>query len=185
MDACETVIIGGGAVGASIAYRLACAGTEVTLIDKGALCSGTSGATFAWVGAHGQRPHFYYQLRRASLSLYPDLSREIGSDIQYKAQGSLSVVRDFKELEAATLPRILNQVDIALINTNYALEAGLNPTEDALVIEGSDSPYVNILVARPDNKDSEAMQKLAEVLNSEQVKAFIKDSYEGAVVPAF
>ena len=68
---------------------------------------------------------------------------------------------DFKELEAATLPRILNQVDVALINTNYALEAGLNPSEDALVIEGAESPYVNILVARPDNKDSEAMQKLA------------------------
>ncbi|MDI9243629.1 MetQ/NlpA family ABC transporter substrate-binding protein [Marinobacter sp. CHS3-4] len=92
---------------------------------------------------------------------------------------------DFKELEAATLPRILNQVDIALINTNYALEAGLNPTEDALVIEGSDSPYVNILVARPDNKDSEAMQKLAEALNSESVKTFIMNQYEGAVVPAF
>ncbi|MEE2762856.1 MAG: MetQ/NlpA family ABC transporter substrate-binding protein [Pseudomonadota bacterium] len=92
---------------------------------------------------------------------------------------------DFKELEAATLPRILNQVDIALINTNYALEAGLNPTEDALMIEGSDSPYVNILVARPDNKDSEAMQKLANALQSDEVKAFIKDSYEGAVVPAF
>ncbi|WP_286221437.1 MetQ/NlpA family ABC transporter substrate-binding protein [Marinobacter apostichopi] len=92
---------------------------------------------------------------------------------------------DFKELEAATLPRILNQVDVALINTNYALEAGLNPTEDALVIEGSDSPYVNILVARPDNKDSEAMKKLAAALNSDEVKAFIMDSYEGAVVPAF
>ena len=92
---------------------------------------------------------------------------------------------DFKELEAATLPRILNQVDLALINTNYALEAGLNPTEDALVIEGKDSPYVNILVARPDNKDSEAMQKLAEALTSDAVKEFIKEKYEGAVVPAF
>ncbi|MBW0148291.1 MetQ/NlpA family ABC transporter substrate-binding protein [Marinobacter arenosus] len=92
---------------------------------------------------------------------------------------------DFKELEAATLPRILNQVDIALINTNYALEAGLNPTEDALVIEGSDSPYVNILVARPDNKDSEAMKKLSAALTSDAVKAFIKENYEGAVVPAF
>lgn len=92
---------------------------------------------------------------------------------------------DFKELEAATLPRILNQVDMALINTNYALEAGLNPTEDAMVIEGSDSPYVNILVARPDNKDSDAMQKLADALNSENVRAFILDNYEGAVVPAF
>jgi D-methionine transport system substrate-binding protein len=92
---------------------------------------------------------------------------------------------DFKELEAATLPRILDQVDMALINTNYALEAGLNPTEEALVIEGSDSPYVNILVARPDNKDSDAMQKLAEALNSEDVRGFILDNYEGAVVPAF
>jgi D-methionine transport system substrate-binding protein len=92
---------------------------------------------------------------------------------------------EFKELEAATLPRILNQVDLALINTNYALEAGLNPTEDALVIEGSDSPYVNILVARPNNKDSEAMQKLADVLTSEAVREFILNQYEGAVVPAF
>ena len=92
---------------------------------------------------------------------------------------------DFKELEAATLPRILGQVDVALINTNYALEAGLNPTEDALIIEGADSPYVNILVARPDNKDSEAMQKLAAALQSDAVKDFIMEKYEGAVVPAF
>jgi D-methionine transport system substrate-binding protein len=92
---------------------------------------------------------------------------------------------DFKELEAATLPRILNQVDVALINTNYALEAGLNPSEDALVIEGAESPYVNILVARPDNKDSEAMQKLANALKSDAVKDFIMEKYEGAVVPAF
>lgn len=90
-----------------------------------------------------------------------------------------------RELEAATLPRVLNQVDLALINTNYALEAGLNPTKDALVIEGSDSPYVNILVARPDNKDSAAMQKLAKALNSAEVKAFIEQKYQGAVVPAF
>ncbi|WP_323750117.1 MetQ/NlpA family ABC transporter substrate-binding protein [Marinobacter sp.] len=92
---------------------------------------------------------------------------------------------DFKELEAATLPRILNQVDVALINTNYALEAGLNPSEDAMVIEGAESPYVNILVARPDNKDSEAMQKLAAALKSDAVKDFIMKKYEGAVVPAF
>jgi D-methionine transport system substrate-binding protein len=90
-----------------------------------------------------------------------------------------------RELEAATLPRVLTQVDLALINTNYALEAKLNPTQDALVIEGSDSPYVNILVARPDNKDSAAMQKLAKALNSAEVKAFIAEKYQGAVVPAF
>ncbi len=91
----------------------------------------------------------------------------------------------FKELEAATLPRILDQVDLALINTNYALEAGLNPTKDALVIEGADSPYVNVLVARPDNKDGEAMQKLVGALHSEAVKRFILEKYQGAVVPAF
>ncbi|WP_455229690.1 MetQ/NlpA family ABC transporter substrate-binding protein [Geopseudomonas aromaticivorans] len=90
-----------------------------------------------------------------------------------------------RELEAATLPRVLKQVDLALINTNYALEAGLNPTRDALAIEGSDSPYVNILVARPDNQNSAAMQKLAQALHSPEVKAFIADKYQGAVVPAF
>ncbi|MBL3558461.1 MULTISPECIES: MetQ/NlpA family ABC transporter substrate-binding protein [Marinobacter] len=92
---------------------------------------------------------------------------------------------DFKELEAATLPRILNQVDLALINTNYALEAGLNPTEDALVIEGAESPYVNILVAHEDRADEEAIQKLAKALTSEDVRSYIEKNYEGAVVPAF
>jgi D-methionine transport system substrate-binding protein len=90
-----------------------------------------------------------------------------------------------RELEAATLSRVLTQVDLALINTNYALEAKLNPTQDALIIEGNDSPYVNILVARPDNKDGAAMQKLAKALNSAEVKAFIQEKYQGAVVPAF
>ncbi|MGG5870358.1 MetQ/NlpA family ABC transporter substrate-binding protein [Pseudomonas peli] len=90
-----------------------------------------------------------------------------------------------RELEAATLPRVLTQVDLALINTNYALEAKLNPTKDALIIEGNDSPYVNILVARADNKNNAALQKLAKALNSAEVKAFIAEKYQGAVVPAF
>ncbi len=90
-----------------------------------------------------------------------------------------------RELEAATLPRVLAQVDLALINTNYALEAGLNPSKDALVIEGSDSPYVNILVVDSKNKDAADLQKLAKALNSAEVKAFINDKYKGAVVPAF
>jgi D-methionine transport system substrate-binding protein len=89
------------------------------------------------------------------------------------------------ELEAATLPRVLPDVDVAVINTNYALEAGLVPTRDALFIEDSDSPYVNILTARPDNKDDEAIRKLAAALNSAEVKQFIEETYEGAVVPAF
>lgn len=90
-----------------------------------------------------------------------------------------------KELEAAMLPRVLAEVDIATINTNYALEAKLVPTKDALFIEDKNSPYVNILVARADNKDSEAMQKLVKALQTEDVKKFINDKYQGAVVPAF
>lgn len=91
----------------------------------------------------------------------------------------------FRELESAMLPRVLDQVDLALINTNYALDAGLNPTEDALTIEGSDSPYVNFLVARPDNKDDPRVRKLAAALTSPQVRAFIEKKYRGAVLPAF
>ncbi len=91
----------------------------------------------------------------------------------------------FKELESALLPRVLDQVDLDMINTNYALEAGLNPAKDALIIEDAKSPYVNFLVARPDNKDSDAIQKLAKALTSPEVKAFIDKKYNGAVVPAF
>ena len=91
----------------------------------------------------------------------------------------------FKELESALLPRVLDQVDLDLINTNYALEAGLNPAKDALIIEDAKSPYVIFLVARPDNKDSDAIQKLAKALTSPEVKAFIEKKYNGAVVPAF
>ncbi len=90
-----------------------------------------------------------------------------------------------RELEAATLPRVLTQVDLALINTNYALEAKLDPSKDALIIEGKDSPYVNILVTREDNKDSDAVKKLVAALHSPEVKAFIAEKYKGAIVPAF
>ena len=83
------------------------------------------------------------------------------------------------------LPRALDQVDLALINTNYALDAGLNPVKDALAIEGRDSPYVNYLVARRDNKDDPRVRKLAAALTSPEVKAFIEKKYGGAVLPAF
>ena len=91
----------------------------------------------------------------------------------------------FRELEAATLPRVLTQVDLALINTNYALGAKLDPTKDALVIEGAESPYANILVTTQANMDSDAIKKLVAALNSPEVKAFITEKYKGAVVPAF
>jgi D-methionine transport system substrate-binding protein len=91
----------------------------------------------------------------------------------------------FRELEAAMLPRSLDDVDLALINTNYALEAGLVPTKDALFIEGADSPYANVLVARPDNKDAPAVRQLVQALHTPAVKQYILEKYKGAVVPAF
>jgi D-methionine transport system substrate-binding protein len=90
-----------------------------------------------------------------------------------------------RELEAATLPRILDDVDLALINTNYALAAGLSPMRDALFIEGPNSPYANIVAARPDNVNSPALQKLVAALRTPAVRAFIQEKYRGAVIPAF
>lgn len=92
---------------------------------------------------------------------------------------------EFIPVDGPVLVRSLDDVEASAINTNYALEGGFKPLKDALIIEGSNSPYVNILVSRPDNKDDEAIQKLAKALTSEKVKQFIEEKYEGAVVPAF
>ena len=91
----------------------------------------------------------------------------------------------FKELEAPLLPRALADVDLALINTNYAIEAKLNPTKDALFIEGADSPYTNIVAARKDRANGADIAKLMGALHSADTKKFIQEKYKGAVVPAF
>jgi D-methionine transport system substrate-binding protein len=90
-----------------------------------------------------------------------------------------------KEIEAATLPRVLDDVDVALINTNYALAAGLQPTRDALFIEGSDSPYANLIAARPDNVNSPALRKLVAALRTPESKKYIQEKYKGAIVATF
>ena len=92
---------------------------------------------------------------------------------------------EFVELEAAQVPAALDEVDIAAINSNYALGAGLNPVEDALVIEAADSPYVNILVVKEGNENNEAVQALVKALQSDAVKDYINNTFGGAVVPAF
>ena len=91
----------------------------------------------------------------------------------------------FKELEAATLPRVLDDVDLALINSNYALEAGLNPVEEALFIEDADSPYANGVATITEKAESAPVKALIKALQTEEVKTFIADKYKGAVVPAF
>lgn len=91
----------------------------------------------------------------------------------------------FQEVEAAQLPRVLDDVDAAVINTNYAMQADLVPSKDALVIEDSTSPYVNIVAVREGDQDKPAIKKLIEALKSDTVKKFIEEKYKGAVVPAF
>lgn len=91
------------------------------------------------------------------------------------------------ELEPAMLPRALisQQLDLAVINSNYALTANMNPVKDAIFIEGSNSPYVNIVAVRPDELNEPKMKALAKALNSLQIKNYINKNYKGAVVPAF
>ena len=91
----------------------------------------------------------------------------------------------FKELEAAMIPNAVDEVDLSVINVNYALEAGFNPTEDALAIEDANSPYVNIVAVKEGNENNPAVLALVEALQSDTVRDFINETYGGAVVPAF
>ena len=91
----------------------------------------------------------------------------------------------FKELEAAMIPNAVDEVDLSVINVNYALEAGFNPTEDALAIEDANSPYVNIVAVKEGNENNPAVLALVDALQSDAVRDFINETYGGAVVPAF
>ena len=91
----------------------------------------------------------------------------------------------FKELEAAMIPNTVEEVDLSVINVNYALEAGFDPTSDALAIESADSPYVNIVAVKEGNENSPAVQALVAALQSEEIRTFILENFGGAVVPAF
>ena len=89
------------------------------------------------------------------------------------------------EVEAAQLPRALDDVDAAVINSNYALAAKLNPTKDAIAIESKDSPYTNVVVVRAGDENRPELQKLKNALLTPEVKKFLEEKYQGAVVPAF
>jgi D-methionine transport system substrate-binding protein len=89
------------------------------------------------------------------------------------------------DVEASILPQAYNndEGDAVLINTNYAIGAGLNPQKDAIALEGSESPYVNIITVRKGDEDKEEIKALVEVLHSKEIQSFIEEKYEGAVVP--
>jgi len=91
----------------------------------------------------------------------------------------------FKELDAAQLPRALMDVDIAAINSNYALPAGLYPSRDAVFIEGSDSDYANLVVARTDNKNDPRLAKLMFALHSDEVLQKANALFQAQAIPAW
>ena len=91
----------------------------------------------------------------------------------------------FQEVEAAQVPRTLEDVDAAVINTNYAMQINLVPSKDALFIEDKTSPYVNIIAVREGDENRPEIQALLKALKSDDMKKFIEEKYKGAIVPAF
>ena len=91
----------------------------------------------------------------------------------------------FSELDAAQLPRSLDDVDAAVINTNYAMEAGLHPKTDAIAIEDAESPYANVIVVKSADKDAPWAKTLVEAYHDESIKAFINEEFKGALIPSW
>lgn len=92
---------------------------------------------------------------------------------------------EFVEVEASQIPRMLDEFDAAAINTNYAIEHGYVPTRDSFFIEPSDSPWINWIVVRTEDKDNELVQRLIDAYHTDEVKQFIEDTFEGSVIAAW
>lgn len=92
---------------------------------------------------------------------------------------------EFIELDAAQLPRSLEDVDVASVNTNYAVEAGLDPNEDAILREGAESPYMNIIAVRGEDIEAEWLERFLAAYHSEPVREFVAERFQGAVVTGF
>lgn len=91
----------------------------------------------------------------------------------------------FTAIDAAQLPRTLEDSTISIINSNYALEAGFNPVKDSLIIESEDSPYVNVITVLEGKQDNEKIKTLVKTLQTDKVKDFINEKYQGSIVPSF
>jgi D-methionine transport system substrate-binding protein len=155
-------------------------------------------------GAYSSKIHDIKQLRNGAVVAIPNDAVNGGRALQLLDQAGVlklkdpkntkSTVKDIadnpkhitiKQLEAPMLPRVLPEVDVAVINTTFALEAKLNPMKDSLFLEGGQSAYANLLAARPDDKDTPAMQKLVDALRSPQAAQFMRDRFKGSIVPVF
>lgn len=91
----------------------------------------------------------------------------------------------FVELDAAQISRSLDDTDFACVNTNYAIPAGLNPQKDAIFVEDKNSPYANVWAVREEDKDNATYKKIVAIYQSDAIKKFIEDKYQGAILPAW
>lgn len=91
----------------------------------------------------------------------------------------------FVELDAAQIPRSLDDTDLACVNTNYAIPAGLNPQKDSILVESKDSPYANVMAVRQGDENNETYKKVLEIYQSEPIKKFIEEHFQGTILPAF
>lgn len=93
------------------------------------------------------------------------------------------------KIDAKTAPEMLVQMykneegDAVVINSNFAIDAGLTPTKDAIALEDKDSPYVNVIAVKKENKDNKAVKKLVDVLHSKEIQDYINEEWKGSVVP--
>jgi D-methionine transport system substrate-binding protein len=176
---------------------------ETTNKEKGYHLVKVVGVHIEPMGAYSHKIKDIHQLKDGATVAIPNGSSEIKRALLLLEQNGLikldnhegpktekNIVSNpkhlqFKPLESAMLPRVLDQVDLDVINTNYALQAHLNPVKDALIIEDKHSPYVNVLATKKGKEQDPRIQKLAKVLTSPEVKKFIEEKYKGAVVPAF
>ncbi|ADD68842.1 NLPA lipoprotein [Denitrovibrio acetiphilus DSM 12809] len=155
------------------------------------------------IGVYSRKVSNIADLRKRAIVAIPNDPSNAGRALALLAKAKLITLKDgagvsatvqdivdnpkklkVKALDAAQLPRVLADVDAAVINTNYALEGNLNPLKDAIFIEDKDSPYSNILVVRKVDFDKPALRKLAEILVSPAVEKFITEKYKGAILPA-
>lgn len=91
----------------------------------------------------------------------------------------------FIELEAAQVPQSLKDLDIAVINSNYAIQLGFNPQKDSLLVEGSDSPYANLIVVQDKDKENLMVKKIIAIYQTQETKDFIEKTFKGSVISAF
>ena len=144
---------------------------------------------FTWMKNIHLRDRFLSLKAKGLLSVMFSLPKDWDCTITglaYISKEGISAIRaTIKELEAAQVPRSIDDVDLAVINSNFAMQVPLNPVKDSLYIEDATSPYVNIVAVRQGDEERPEIKALIKALQSEKVKKFIEEKYQGAVVATF